>query len=612
MLKLRSTVFICAAFTAQIAAAESGTVSMGGADVVQMGDSNSAAGRGPSSGATRSGNYGGPASSSDDEWKFEYHGYFRAPLRFGVGERLNAKSDQSKTTISQPLVPDDQYLNWQYTKANQRAWAEAFFSYGKKSARGTLGLQAFNFTDAASKDNTAQFGIAQGWVEWEPDLSEVDEDMRMLVKVGSFWARYGGAGRYDAGAYDSFIFGRTHVMGALVRGEYDVDDATYHVELGGGAKEPNPEPFHNTKFTLLAHGHVGASFSEEFDIRGHVMHAWTQEPDHDCVSREEEWAVQNTAALSDETVKELAARYSEAPVGACRWEGVTGDSGTQTPNDEYVRGDSPDGSMTTLGAEIVWNAPFARWWAGGSYLIADHAVTLDAAYELLHANGGGFFNMGVTHQYFVERQNWENAQMNVQSNGGNGNIATFATQVDTSLSSLFGADVMGGQDVKLQGFLMFNQVHSDDDPGLKNYSKLKYGADIEYSPLPWMGAALRIDSLSPRSDIKEQSFWVLGPRLTFRSDYGTHEEINIGWAHYMYDTISCASYNPNGPDSLYCVQPPTAVVGPAGWYQRPGVNASKALRGTPTEPGSRTGKYPNIAWDDPHTNTFYINASIWW
>src|SRR5690606_23730654 len=107
---------------------------------------------------------------------------------------------------------------------------------------------------------------------------------------------------------------------------------------------------------------------------------------------------------------------------------------------------------------------------------------------VIHANGGGFFNMGVTHQYFIERQNWEDPNANYQVNGGNGNIVTVAGQFDTSLSALIGPDALGGQDLKFQLFAMFNKVHSDDDVGMESYSKLKFGAGVQYSPLSWMGA----------------------------------------------------------------------------------------------------------------------------
>jgi len=48
--------------------------------------------------------------------------------------------------------------------------------------------------------------------------------------VGSHWNRYGQAGKYDSGKYDTFVFGRTHVIGYKARGEIDIGDVTLWAE----------------------------------------------------------------------------------------------------------------------------------------------------------------------------------------------------------------------------------------------------------------------------------------------------------------------------------------------------------------------------------------------
>ena len=148
------------------------------------------------------------------------------------------------------MIPDDQYLGWQHTLHNQKDWAELFFSYGNSWAKGTVGLQGFNFTDAAWTDPDAQFGISQGFVTLTPELPW--ENVRLTAKVGSFWNKYGSAGKYDAGEYDTYLFGRTHAMGETLRLEIDVQDLTFGIEHGIGAKRPDPSTFTDTKFTLLA------------------------------------------------------------------------------------------------------------------------------------------------------------------------------------------------------------------------------------------------------------------------------------------------------------------------------------------------------------------------
>src|SRR6185436_12961412 len=96
----------------------------------------------------------GPKSAG--EWRFDFHGFLRAPMRVGMAKRENAGPGQSRINFHEPRVPDDQYLSWLYTRNQERAWGEAFLSYGNGAVTGTLGVQAYNFTDATWNDQDAQ------------------------------------------------------------------------------------------------------------------------------------------------------------------------------------------------------------------------------------------------------------------------------------------------------------------------------------------------------------------------------------------------------------------------------------------------------------------------
>lgn len=595
-------------------ASASADASVGVGAVVQMGDSAGAAStRGGGSGNS-SGSYGGPQTSSDDEWKFGFNGYLRAPMRIGVGSRIHAKPDQAVTTLTSPQIPNDQYLDWQYTKSVQRSWLESFFSYGNNWAKGVFAIQAFRFTDSSFPDSEAQFGVGQAWVELTPDMMAIDENLRVNAKVGSFWGRYGGAGQYDAGAYDTFIIGRTHTMGESVRAEYDLDDMTVFFEEGFGTKQPHPSPFNSTKFTLLGHLHGGFNWDQLLSVNAHYMRAWTQEPDHDCVSREEEAAYYGQKANGDQTARDdMMTLYAEAPVGACKHETAGNDKtvGMGSGGGIVRRSDSPDGHVDIMGIDAVLTpGALGRFFVGYSHINAVHAVSVDSAFETIHADGGGFFKMGLTHQYFVSRKNWDNPT--TWNGGGNGSIDSIEWQWDLSLSSLIGSEVFGQQALDLQAFMMLNLIKSTDDTTMDGISKLKFGAELTYSPLSWFGIGLRGDQVNPRSDVPEQAFTVLRPRLVFRSDYGTHEEIEIGYARYFYAQRECS----NG-DWVACVQPPNATVGPDGWGNRPGINSAKTGRGTPVDVDSTVGPYNADAgaiqgWDPPQEQAFYISANIWW
>ena len=66
---------------------------------------------------------GSDVAAADSSWKLEYHGYLRAPMRLGIGKRDNPTRGQGGTTYHYPVVPDDQYLNWQFTSHNKKDWA---------------------------------------------------------------------------------------------------------------------------------------------------------------------------------------------------------------------------------------------------------------------------------------------------------------------------------------------------------------------------------------------------------------------------------------------------------------------------------------------------------
>ncbi len=577
-------------------------------------------------------NYGGPSTASEDEWKFGFAGYMRAPMSVGIGERVNAKIDQNETTLSIPQLPNDQYLDWQYTQTVQRSWIESYFSYGNSWAKGVFSIEQFRFSQSTWPDPEANFGVGQAWIELTPDMAAIDENMRVKAQFGSFSGRYGGAGQYDAGAYDTFIIGRTHQVGETVRLEYDYNDYVFSFEEGFGTKEPNPSPFHNTKFTLLAHAHGGITWDDFITVNAHIMHAWTQEPDHDCASREEEVAFYENNQMGasvngDDTTQGLLVQFAEAPVGACKQENTDGsDDFMITPDGPQAavasvpgagplvrRSDTPDGSLTTVGIDAVFNtAALGRIFLGGSYVMADHAVTVAPAYEVIHAYGGGFFKSGVTHMYFNERSRWDS--YDVMSAGGNGTILTGEAQWDLNLSSLIGPEIFGQQNLTAKLFGMFNLVQSDDDPNLENVSKLKYGTDILWFPTGWFGAGVRADRLEPRSDIAEQSFTAIAPRLEFRTGFTTHERIQIGYARYIYAQRECGR---GAGEALFCTQAPGATVAPAGFANRPGINATKAFRGTPVDVEStaapfKAGDGQIQDWDPPHENVVFISADMWW
>lgn len=582
----------------------------------------------------------GGEDTSGKEWTFDYHGYLRAPFSFGIGARDNrycldpsgngvtrqcadnetpTADGQSGTTFHSPLVPDGQYLSWQYSGHQKGSWAEMFFSMGNDVVSGTLAIQGFQFTDASWKNNTAQFGIGQGWVEFNSDLGY--ENIRFNAKAGSFWGRYGMAGKYDAGEYDTYLFGRTHAMGAASRVEIGLDDEyTLGVEGGLGGRRPDPSIFNRARFTMLAHAHADINWVDEVQFSGHFLHSFSQS----------EQGIMVEGAAQDEAFGGTSLRPNGGPLLYA---------------ENTVDDTTPDGKLSTWGFDARLDLDMAGYlYAGFSQIRAKTAFTVAPAIEVMHSFGGGEFTGGVIDNYlespFCANHGYGDVAPGIPQNlsgtcsNGSGTVNNLLAQYEIRLAN-FGL-FEGGQDLKMKFFGMMNFISVDDsaafanDPLKDDHSqdgtrKLKFGGDFEYFALPWLSAGLRADRLQPHSKVPEQSFTVVSPRITFRSDFVTREAVTIQYTRYFYEQRECEYGNPaadpfyttrppsNGsggagdfnqtipgstlPGRVFCVQPPANPTLPDGWGAH-GNNGEATERAAPST--------------RPDINTISITATMWW
>jgi hypothetical protein len=508
-------------------------------------------------GESRATTYGGPQAGEKKEWLFDYHGYFRAPLRVGVGSRANPQAGQGDTTYHRPIVPDDQYVSWQYLGRGSD-WAELFFSVGNPLITGTVAITGFQFTDAAWVNTDAQFGVTLGYLTITPDLPW--KNIRTEIVVGSHWGRYGQAGKYDSGKYDTFVFGRTHVMGYKLHGEIDIGDVTLWAEQGIGSHRPNPSVFNNARFTLLNHAHVGLKY-DMFKVGLHYLHSFSAEE----------------------------ARAGAQPI-------PQPDGSTVLPDNQ------PDGSLDVFGPEVrVEAGPVGDLYLAYSRINAKDAVTIAPAIEVLHSQGGGEFNLGVTGNYL-------DGGDPTTSSAGNGSVDTLAGQYEFHVNRV--AESLAPQDLTVFLFGMLNHVKSDD-PDLdldttsnkSSITKLKYGFDLVADILPWLGAGFRYDRAQPNSEIPEQSFSTIYPRVLFRTAFVTHELISLGYTRYFYRARSCEAASAADPFAPQrCVQPPSAPVLPEGF----GATTTNQAADTRGAPGFAAG--PQL----PDKGVWTLEASMWW
>jgi hypothetical protein len=489
-----------------------------------------------------------PAGNPSD-WRFTWHGFLRAPLRVGVGRRppcapgaaagaegatssyngpYCAGPGQSSTTFHTPYVPDDQSLAWTYDRQWEPGWTEVFFSFGNNRVVGTVGIMGYDLSDASfvgGQPDQAQFGIGQAWVTVTPELPI--GGLRLNWKVGEFWDKFGMAGRYDGGHYDTYMIGRTHQIGESLTLEYAAGDLTFQVTHGFGAHlemvptgisltgSSNALNYVNTSagnayppsaspgFTLLHHVHLRVSYKKRLDLKAHYMTSWAQD--------DREQGTQEAG---------LGGGTQNAPPTAGVYQG--------------------QGSLSVLGAEArITAGSFGELYVGYSHIDAKNVTQVGPAIEVVHSQGGGGHSgaNGIYENFF---------------NGvgtGNGQIDSVQAEYDLGLAALIRKWASGdvpfwenGGDVRLALFMMYSTVSTGDATSTNlltgrptnGTQKLKYGADLVANVLPWLGIGARGDVVEPDSHDSAEAFGVLSPKLVFRTQFVTHEEITAQYSHYWY------------------------------------------------------------------------------
>ena len=236
-----------------------------------------------------------PARSRRRRWcvALRLSGFLRAPLRLGLGsgESSAPEAGQGSKVHAPPYIPDGTFTDWRYTNNLPGPWVELRFQYGNRRVTGNVLIAAYNITDGGYRNLQSQLGIDQAFVTL--DFSDLFGDRGGLVwNVGVFQNRYGAAGRYDAGKYETYLFGRTHVAGETLSAFYRLSETlTLTLEHGFGAKlevlprvtglpEPNPAylPYPGPVqqgTQLVHHAPLMLSIGAELQIGAHYVTTWT-------------------------------------------------------------------------------------------------------------------------------------------------------------------------------------------------------------------------------------------------------------------------------------------------------------------------------------------------
>jgi hypothetical protein len=442
------------------------------------------------------------AASPDDEdddddepkYRLDFHGFLRIPAETSL---LHGKMH------SPPHTPDFNYTDWTYTNNMGGPWTEMWFSYGDKTVSANVVLEAYDISEASYKNLQAQLGIAQSFVSLNfPTL--LGDKGGLSANVGAFVGRYGMAGRYDAGQYDTYLFGATHTAGETIALTYRLTDRlTIDFEHGVGAKLdipllvpgapdlpylPYPGDVQQGS-TFLHHAHLSFTLDGELTLGLHDLYAFTKD--------------------------------------------TTDEAG------------APDGSVHVFGAELkLWESKWGQGYLGWARMVTDNPLRVAGAIETVHS----FEGWEIRDNFFSKNEDSDAT--------GTGTVDTIMFEYNFSLATLLWApEEFWGQapDLVFSLFGMYNHVSStdpafagvpDNQRGKAGEQKLKMGGSVTYNWLAWLGLQGRYDLVQPNLHDNTQSFQVLSAAVIFSSRFASNEQLILQYSHYVNGDNVSGGYTP--------------------------------------------------------------------
>jgi hypothetical protein len=225
----------------------------------------------------------------------------------------------------------------------------------------------------------------------------------------------------------------------------------------------------------------------------------------------------------------------------------TGNSQILNTSDRVPRYARPTkASMMITGGEARLNGgALGDGYLGVSYIDAKNINALADAVEVLHSFGGWQFKQNF---FGVTFDPHTGTYLGPQNESGK--VTTISAQYTFSFGALarYPAAFWGdGPDLTATLFGMFTIVDSkapvEAGPLAPMWDmstkKLKFGADVMYTPLNWFGIGGRWDTVQPDLDGKiagggdHLNFHVFSPRAVFRTAFVTHEAITLMYQHYF-------------------------------------------------------------------------------
>lgn len=416
----------------------------------------------------------GPAAK-DDGYRFSFHGYFRAPFRMSWVKRPAGSTTPTEGNYNYrtPFLVDDDYFRsgFAYSHISESDWAELFMSVGNKNLTATIGFQASQFSGWSRPLVDRQLGVTHAFVRYRYEPVVRPFKLRVLVKAGAFWDRFGWLPKYD-----TYIFGRLHQMGEQLRVEVEKNGLTVWALHGLGVHQEAIDA--NQGLTLANYAHVGANYKGVVEGGVYII---------------------ETTARDKRQLKELT-----------------------------------DADLTVKGLDARVNLPMVgRIYGATSWVDATQSTYTSPVLELMHSYGGRVLTENYFGTQ--KSENGTGALWNTYFQYDFSLANLFRGLREDKISPIpWGGDVTltaFGLFTRVESKQKDpNPLLNRDGRGL-----FKWGTEGMYRVNDWFGASFRYDRIVMDVDDSANSFRILSPRLTFFTNFAGGEAIYVQYSRYLYN-----------------------------------------------------------------------------
>lgn len=429
------------------------------------------------------------APNRADDWTFRFSGSMNISLQNSTNKRRRVAEGQASTVFHTPPQTIEEWSSFTSTNSVPGNWVSLNFAYGNSKVTARTSIDTYNPTQPTTYYQIgSQYFVNNAYLQLTPGSIA---GVRFNVDAGFMTASYGALSRYGGGMYVNPIAGSLRGVGETTRAEYDLTDKL-QVNVEHGFMTPrngwvannivaspiNGYIRNTSPAAWIHHAHTGLLLKgdTQYQLQLHYLHNWAQD--------------ERTQWITDNPV-------------------------TRQLNET----DIPDGAIRVYAADArAINDIYGYLSAGAAYIKANGAYPLKG---LVTYGGDG--------------ENLSDRWLGIPAYG-TGSVLVTAVNYGVSLGKIvaqpqtFAGD---GPDIVLNAGFHWATTRSDYKPW-NGRDRYKGGLDALYTLFRYMGVGCRFDTVVPNSKDMDETFYVLAPRLQFKTDWTSREALNIMYARWFY------------------------------------------------------------------------------